>query len=261
MKYLGFQKCKVIDFGVFKKFKEGFFVAFFFFTQLYSLSNNQIYNLCIKNFNENLPGLAEIISEKRKDVGKWFELESALYFDKNDETILGLNLIIEISCLSSKIPTDPVSVNIIDLLPINLTATEFDVVTSKFCIESKSGKFNSKENKSQLLKELNMIKFIVKLKKDIFLEQIDCKTCKNKKGNLNLIVNGILTFNKDVCLKCNWIKETSEKKFYEKWNDLMNLLSEHELCLATKCEINEDNKRWLKENGILYVENLRYDLN
>ncbi len=257
MKYRGSNKYKIRDFCIFNVLKEGFFVTFFFFTQLYSLSNSQIYKLVNSTFDKDLLGLSEIISEKRKDHGKWFELESALYFNRrNNDFVRGLNLAIEIGYLEN--PSVPVKILLGDS-NIFLTATEFDVITNFYCVEAKSGKFNSKKNKKQLIKEKNMIDFIKFLKKSINLGTVTLEIENNKYGSFYLKINGDLTLYKDIRLKCNWINCKAADIFLLKWLDIIDLLSDLSVCLAIKTELNNDIKEWLFEKNITYVDNLRYE--
>ncbi|MFC1894891.1 hypothetical protein ACFLYH_03000 [Candidatus Dependentiae bacterium] len=138
----------------------------FFFIPCFS-NNNTIIELSKKTFSPNMPGLQETINSK--NVGSIFELETALFVNKNmKEKIIGFSLDINFLFNDNKkhyayVKNEKTSKNQI----IELITTEYDVVTESSVIECKMGKKNKRKNFKQFRKEANTLLLFKKIKEEL----------------------------------------------------------------------------------------------
>ncbi len=239
------------DFGNFrfilKKLKEGFFITFFFFVSLSGLSRLEVVDLALYNF-AGKPGLQHLLNniidyEKscfpnkvyfaKHPNGALFELESALHLkDTLSHNIIGFGLDIRVS-ENKRRPKfnfvldrgDYYEEGLIEI--VELRETEFDVVTSDYCVECKSGRIFSDGCSKQFKKEVNMIKFFRQLKRDINFGDVMIEYSGDY-----LYINGDITNNCIIEFECNWIgmvlkdviNGIENRKIID-WNYIIDLLA------------------------------------
>ena len=205
-------------------------ISFLFFVPLRSLTNQEILELSQERFNINMPGFQTVL--RNKSIGKWFELETALCIhDFYNEKVIGLNLDINIS---DTLKNHKVDVLINDS-KIELRTTEYDVVTDKHVFECKSGRIQKRKIKiGQFIKERNLIEWFKIVKREIITGSLSYRTMFNRKGWPVLVINGITTLGKDVCLRSSWLNNINIDDFYSCWSEIIELISTRKLILSFK---------------------------
>lgn len=231
-------------------------VSFLFFMPLKSLSNREIIQLSQERFDSNMPGFQSVL--KSRSFGKWFELETALCIhDFYNEKVLGFNLDINItSTLTTN--NNIVEVLIPGLKKVELRGTEYDVVTDKHVFECKSGKFKKRINMRQFLKERNLIEWFKVIKGETITGSLNYRIKFTKKGKPILVLNGISTLGKDICLSSNWLKDFNPDNFYDHWSEIIELLSTKKLQLVFKQEASKYIYSLLYRNSFDLDANFSY---
>jgi hypothetical protein len=247
---------------VFKILKGSLFFSFLFFIFINaSLTSNQILDLASDRFGE-IPGInynrLYLLNRKSKSrlAGHFFEIETAICLnDFYDENVIGLNLDVIIS--------DTLNNSVVEVMTFDsnviLTTTEYDVITDKYLIECKSGTFKARQNRAkQFFKERNLIEWFKVLKQEIISGTLSYRIDVNRKGKKILVVNGISTFGKDVCLMSTWFKKWYKDDYYDFWTDIINLISKRELFLIFKKGISFQSKKFLLDKGFEFEDNFYY---
>lgn len=254
---------------VFKDFKNwgwvlkgSLFYSFLFFMPLKSLTSNQVLTLAADHFNLTLPGFEfEKLSRlgriaKQKLSGRFFELEAAVCLKEfYNQNIIGFNLDINIS---DTLNNQEVEV-MVPGSTVVLRTTEYDVVTNDYVIECKSGSFKVKENRIyQFLKERNLIEWFKILKEEIISGSLSSRIELNRKLKKVLVLNGISTMGKDICLMSSWFKYFKSMDYYDFWTEIIDLLLNKELCLIFKTRISDKSKEFLEQKGFKFEDNFNY---
>lgn len=205
-------------------------ISFLFFMSLKPLSNREIIELSQDRFNINMSGFQNVLSSK--SIGKWFELETALCLnDFYNEKVLGFSLDINITDTLKNYKVDV----LINDSKIELRTTEYDVVTDRHLFECKSGGIRKRTIKiSQFIKERNLIEWFNVVKRELIAGSLNYKTIFNKKGRRVLVINGITTLGKDICLTSSWLKNINGDYFYNCWSEIIELISTKKLILIFK---------------------------
>lgn len=254
------------DFCLLRKFKEGIFIAFFFFVPCFSFTDIEIVEIAKKTFDKNLPGYSCIINKLKEDIsrkknvwGNIFEIETALFFNTFfKQNVLGFNLDVFVFDHKGK---DRIKIKLNDE-KITLVETEFDVITNDYCVEAKSGVPNQYEKyERQFVKEQNMLEWFSIIKRELTNKTITLTPIVNKRNkNIMLMFNGISTFHKNIFLKCNWINGKNKKPvlFLDEWYWLINILSGKKFCASFKnnIEINSKTEQILNKYNFSYIHNL-----
>ncbi len=229
-------------------------LCFLFFMSLKPLYDREIIEFSQERFNINMPGFQAVLDSP--NVGKWFELETALCIhDFYNEKVLGFNLDINI--------TDTLNNRVVEVLipgyKVELRSTEYDIVTNEHVFECKSGKIISKRIKmSQFFKERNLIEWFKVVKREALEGSLTYKIEFSKKGNPVLVINGISTMGKDIRLVSSWIDCWSSNDFYDHWSEIIELLSTKELILVFKRRSSGYVRALLQRNNFVLEDYFSY---
>ena len=250
------------------------FFIIFFSSSLFSIPNDRIEFISREKFFQK-DGFAHTVSST--NPGHWFELESALWFDKyrGDEEIEGLSLNFE------NLPDFPRDVKKKDrceqvCLPslpegelFNLTSAEFDVITTNYIVESKTFVHPDKYGKifEQLIREREFLEWLGIIYREYKREgKKFARVQQVIKGRPVLNFCGNSTRHKQVFLSCNWLTFNITPNFcdfddvyLELWFDLIRKISQKRLIALFKCPISAEFARLLLENGFWFMDNVDYD--
>jgi len=227
------------------------FFPIFYFSFLFSISNQEIKSLAKQKFNK-VPGFELTLSSQ--NYGKWFELETALCAEEFiGEEVIAFGLLINIW---NQDHVMRISYGNEDYL--ELKTTEFDIVTENHVIECK----NSAKPKfyEQFLKEQSMLLFFRNLKKDIENNDLDffeIKRNKKKSKNINILtIKGPCTGEKDLSITCNLLNDYSISECENLWLKIIEILSKKSLFVVFRNEVPFETGLDLDRLGIRYAHNV-----
>jgi len=234
------------------------FLLYAFFTQ--AISKRGIEELSKQTFRKDLPGFQHTFESS--NIGKWFELETALYLQRClYEHVLGFSLEIRV-CSSFTFPCSNADDD------VDLRTTEYDVVTKRgdqcFLYEAKSGKVRFRDCKFQFEKERGMLLFFKEVYRELVksvetqVQSITMDVKLSKRKLPKIIINGNVTDHNNISLMCTWVTAKTEEECLAQWINVLKIFSQGIFFLAFKKKVSSNFKEHLKRNNFLYIDNVSY---
>ncbi|MCF7899182.1 hypothetical protein K9L05_00865 [Candidatus Babeliales bacterium] len=231
----------------FKNFLKIVFFFFLFFNYLFSISNEEVVFLANQKYSQ-LSGFSS--KNSINDQGKCFEFLSALWAEQElHENILGFNL--DLCILKQKKDKCSNKIRFFEQ-----SATEYDVVTDHFLIESKSSSSPNLYTKiEQLKKEKNTIELcreILNNHESRFLEF--SFMYRGKKPWIG--VKGLLERNKKMFFTSKMIRGGNEKELLSQWFELIKTIAKRELLVFFRSPIDTELVSKLQEHDITFYDKI-----
>ena len=238
--------------------KKFFLVSFFlfFFQLLNSLTNHEIEKLAMIKFYDR-PGFSHCLNSS--NGGKWFELESALCAEKQEEYIQGFSL--DINILNRNGEKYFVSSNGKNDF-FELKTTEYDVVTENFVFECKSGnpdKIKKRLFVEQFLKEENMLSWFAWIYEELTAQRLKVFLCFGRKGKSIITIKGSPTSGQEVSFTSSWITGKTIEECKEQWFNLIEILAEKQLIIMFKNELPDSLKKKLEDYSLVYKDKISFE--
>ena len=239
-----------------------FFLVFLpsisFTSYVFSYSNSEIVSFFQTTFSsKQLPGYKKLLySNDCGNDGKYFEMESALYLNALAHRVKGFGL--DIQFPQGKIECCVDGKNVIEL-----RSTEFDVITAHCVYECKSSKNPDKYPKiKQFIKERNMLRWLKKVKGDLFLNRLSVGYRWSRKKHFILQINGPSTLYKDVYMMSSWVTGKTVQECFDRWGKIFIMLVGKQLNIHFKNAILKDGNlsKFLNKPGFRYQyqDNVRF---
>lgn len=207
------------------RFFEVFILACWFLATSHISPNHpqELAQLALAHFDHTMPGLCRLLPKIQKP-GFAFELETALVFAAQRESVIGLDLDIAFF--------NPQETVCVEGQPLQLHTTEFDVITDHFAVECKCIKRVTSKNIHQFIKERNMIAWCQELARDIAQGKMSYSFMYASSGKPFIGIQSPSTYNRCIPICSTWLTAPTPKECFDQLKDIILLLAQKKPVVA-----------------------------